>query len=282
MLWQPSKSVIILASLFLHASEVAGQASDKPTSPSTEEASTPAQVAQPSKSDRERAKRHFDLAVQLYKNGDYQTALAEFEASYLLFPLAPTLENIGRAQRALYQYPEAVASFQRYLQTAKKVTPDKREEIRAYIDVMRALLAEVTLTITPDGANVVIDGRSVGTSPLATRPLVAGRHEVEVSAPDHEPLRKNFLVFAGEPLAFTLRLRPIPRLGQLLVTASPAEAVIRIDGKLYGTGKVEVVLLPGSYTVGVSAPGYRGQQSELALVTGQTHSLNVWLEALPS
>jgi tetratricopeptide (TPR) repeat protein len=99
--------------------------------------------------------------VLLYNGNDYQAALAEFEASYVLYPTARALENIGVAQKDLYRYPEAVASFERYLETAKNITPEKAALIRKYIDEMRALLAEVTFTITPDGATVVIDGWSV-------------------------------------------------------------------------------------------------------------------------
>jgi tetratricopeptide (TPR) repeat protein len=147
MPWQPWRSVLIFALLFLFVSKAAGQVSSEPTS-AAEDASAP---AQPSQNDRDRAKHHFEQGVRLYKNGDYQAALAEFEASYLLFPHAPTLENIGLVQKALYLYPEAIASLQRYLETAKKITPEKSAQTSAFIDAMRALLAEVTLTITPDG-----------------------------------------------------------------------------------------------------------------------------------
>ena len=91
----------------------------------------------------------------------------------------------------------------------------------------------------------------MGSSPLATRTLAAGRHEIEVTAPDHEPLRRSFLVIAGEPLVLPLHLKPIPRTGQLRITAWPASAMIRIDGKLYGTGKVDVALPPGGHTLEV-------------------------------
>jgi hypothetical protein len=280
MPWQTSRSVLILASLFLHLSEAAGQASDKPTS-TADQASTPSLGAQPFGCDLDRAKHHFDQGVRFFEKGDDHSALAEFEASYLLCPIAPTLENIGLTQKKLDRYPEAVTSLQRYLETAKKITPEKIAQTRALIDEMRARLADVTLTITPDAATVAIDGRSVGSSPLATLTLAAGRHELEVNAPEHEPLRRGFLVIAGEPLALALHLKPIPRLGQLHITALPATAMIRIDGVLYGTGKVEAALPPGGHTLEVNAPGYRVQRSELILAAGQSHSQDIRLEALP-
>lgn len=227
------------------------------------------------------AQRHFDRGVVLYNNGDYQTALAEFEAAYLLFPTASTLENIGLTQKALYRYPESVASLLRYLETAKKITPEKTAQIRALIDEMRALLAEVTLTITPEGATVLIDGRNVGQSPIAPITLAAGRHEIELNAPEHESLHRGILVIAGQPLALTLQLKPILRTGQLRIRAVPPTAMIRIEGKLYGTGSVEVELASGGYTLEVSAPGYRTERSEIAIAPGQLRSLTPRLDALP-
>jgi tetratricopeptide (TPR) repeat protein len=277
-------SVFIFLSFLVPLSEAAGQTLGEPppaTSSGSAPTSAPAAPAEPSIRDRDNAKRHYEQGVVLFNNGDYQAALAEFEASYLFYPTPYTLENIGLAQKTLYRYPEAVASLERYLEKAKKLPPENIAQTRALIDEMRARLAEVKFTITPDGTTVVIDGRSVGQSPLAPLTLVAGRHELELNAPEHEPLRREILVIAGRPLELTLPLKPIPRTGQLRITALPANALIRVDGKFHGTGNIEVELAAGGHTLEVSAPGYRTERSEVAIAAGQRRSLNSWLEALP-
>ena len=176
-------------------------------------AAEPAPAA-PAASDE--GKRHFEQAVALYNDGDYATALAEFSASYQAAPLPAVLYNIGVAQKALFRYAEAIDTLQRYLAEAQP-RAERRAEVERLCAEMEALLAPVTLQVTPADAALVVDGRSAAGGARG-RPLrlAAGAHVIEASAEGYRPLRREIMVSAGRPLTLTLALAELPRAGKVL------------------------------------------------------------------
>ena len=65
----------------------------------------------------------------------------------------------------------------------------------------------------------------------------------------------------------------------LLVTASPEDALITIDGGLESTGVLEVGEIPeGDHRIRVSRPGYEPREKVVALVSDHLHTLEISLE----
>jgi TonB family protein len=64
---------------------------------------------------------------------------------------------------------------------------------------------------TPPGASVSVDGRSVGTTPLAGLKLRPGRHRLEVALAEHETWSGAVDVAAGETGRVEVRLRALPK-----------------------------------------------------------------------
>lgn len=227
---------------------------------------------------RAEAKRHFDKAVALYNDDDFDAALVEFETSYQIYPAPGLLYNIGLTQKILFRYVEAIASLNRYLEEARDVSAERLAEVRQLIADMKSLLADVTLTISPSGAIVSIDGRTVGTAPIPPIPLVAGHHLLELQAIDYQPLHKELIVVAGKPLALTFQLEALPRTGSARILSAPPNATIRIDGVLAPAGTLDFNLNAGGHTLEVSAPGYQTLRSELAVAAGQVRQVAVHLD----
>ncbi|MEM6996558.1 MAG: PEGA domain-containing protein [Myxococcota bacterium] len=81
------------------------------------------------------------------------------------------------------------------------------------LDAVRALSkgdplpASIKFTSTPPGAEVSLDGQSVGTTPLEV-PVTAGQHTMTVAAPDHVAHRRRIVVAAGEVLSLDTSLSP--------------------------------------------------------------------------
>src|SRR5258706_3095515 len=86
------------------------------------------------------AKRHFAQGVALYNDGNYNAALAEFEAAYKVKKSPGVLYNIGLTQKALFRYNESIASLTEYQQMEKKLTAERKAEIKNIITEMQALL----------------------------------------------------------------------------------------------------------------------------------------------
>lgn len=81
------------------------------------------------------ARGHFLQGRAAFESGRYEDALTHFERSYELSGRAQLLYNIGLAQERLHRDPEALASLDRYLETA---APDDREAVEQRIASIRA------------------------------------------------------------------------------------------------------------------------------------------------
>ena len=73
----------------------------------------PAPVAEGN--DVELARQHFSQATKLYKDGDFDAALVQFERAYEVKPNYKVLYNIGQTYFQLRQYVEARDAMQRFI-----------------------------------------------------------------------------------------------------------------------------------------------------------------------
>jgi hypothetical protein len=131
------------------------------------------------------ARVRYERGMKLYEDGAYEQAMVEFERAYALAPAYRILYNIGQISVLLRDYPKAVRSFQQFLDEGGPRVPAKqRKEVETELDHLKARVAYVTVVVNVEGAEVLIDDVSVGTSPLA-EPIVvnSGRHMVAVRKP---------------------------------------------------------------------------------------------------
>jgi len=239
-------------------------------------------VAQPSLSQQiEDSRHHFEQGVALYNDGDFSGALAEFEGSYKAHPTVGVLYNIGLTLKALRRYTDAMAKLSQYLAEDKKLSAERFNEIQKLITEMRALLADVTIYVVPDGAAVLVDGRTIGTSPLRAVGIPAGNHVIDVTADGYRPARKEIMVTAGVPMAVELKLAVIPKTGKVRVAASQPLAEVKIDDKPFGRAPVEAELIIGGHRLEVTALGYQPNRSEVVVAGGQSRDLFITLELPP-
>jgi len=236
-----------------------------------------------SAADIEEAKRHFQQGVALYNDGNFNGALAEFEAAYRVRSSPGVLYNIGLSQKALFRYAESVDTLERYLREETKLTGERRAEVTQLIAEMRALLADVTLTIAPAGATVMVDGRTAGTAPIvAPMRIAAGNHVLEVHAEGYRSQRRELMISAGVPVKLTFNLEVIPKTGKVRINAKPAEAMVKVDSKVLGYPPAEAELPAGGHLLEVEAPKYVTHRSELVIAAGQMRTLDIVLQKPPS
>ncbi|MCA9540275.1 MAG: hypothetical protein KC620_15360 [Myxococcales bacterium] len=119
----------------------------------------PAQAISPE--ERAQAKAFYDEAVAAFKSGDFETALARFEASHALEPTPVHLYNMARANEELGRPEAAVQRYEDYL--ALDPNASDREEVERRVRVTRAFMAS--------GA---IEPAAPSTRPLAYGLLGAG------------------------------------------------------------------------------------------------------------
>ena len=123
-----------------------------------------AQVIDP---DEEAARRHFERGLTHYDAGEYQQALAEFDA-VKRFRESPALDyNIARCYDRLERYPEAVAAYERYV--TQKPDASDAAEIRERIATLRKRLAPPP-EAPPQVAPVPAPAPSAATPPAVAAP----------------------------------------------------------------------------------------------------------------
>ena len=226
------------------------------------------------------AKRHFLQAVALYNDGNFDAALAEFLAAYRTKPQGFILYNIGLTYKSLFLYNDSIRTLEQYLREETKLAPERRAEVEQVLREMQALLAKVELSILPDGANVKVDGRTIGKAPIGQYLLAAGRHVLEVTADGYTPQTKEVMVTAGAPMALTITLAVIPKTGRIRIKVEPPGASLKVDGRIYPS-PVDLELSLGGHTFEAWATGYSVHREELIVAPGLTRDVSVGLRRPP-
>lgn len=225
------------------------------------------------------AREHFMRGVELFDEGSYDGALAEFRLSYDQSPVAGVLVNVALSLVELSRYDEAIDAYRRYLAEATRASAERRAAIEREIATLESRSAAIRLEVDRPGAEILIDGRSVGTTPLA-RPLrlAAGRRVLEVRLEGFVPVRDELEVAGGVDRIVSVRLAPVDRNGVVRVEAEPAEAELRIDGLDVGRAPVERRLPMGGHVIEAFLPDYRTWRTDVQLADDQELALRIVME----
>lgn len=109
------------------------------------------------------AKRHFDIGLKLYKEKLYEAALTEFEQSYEIvprparcatLPSATASQAHGRRLRRVRQAPLR----------ARDALAEEKDAVQKALKELENVTGTLTLTVSPDGATILVDGKKVGES----------------------------------------------------------------------------------------------------------------------
>ncbi|MFK7987989.1 MAG: tetratricopeptide repeat protein [Sandaracinaceae bacterium] len=169
------------------------------------EAAQPAQAAPPP--NVAEANERVGRGEQLFEQGDFDAALAEFEQAYEIIGNHPArfmiLYNIGQSHERRFRYDLAMEYYRRYLTEGGPNAPD-RTQVQASINALEGLLA--TLHINSNvPAQVWVEGRMMGESPGDVL-VPAGRHVVEVRADGYAASQQEIQIAARteQSLEFSL------------------------------------------------------------------------------
>src|SRR4029077_9646453 len=130
-------------------------------------------------------------------------------------PHFAVLDNIGQAQMALGRPIEAIEALTRYVRDgADQVPLSRREQVQAQVALLESRLAELSVTTDRPGAQVSVDGREVGKTPLY-QPIrmAAGTHTVSIAMEGITPVIQKVDLRGGErqALAFVVPIGVAPK-----------------------------------------------------------------------
>jgi hypothetical protein len=165
------------------------------------------------------ARQHFQRGVELYKEGSFDAALAEFSKAYEIAPDYRVLYNLAQVQNERHDYVAALRSFQQYLQQGgTEISADRRDQVNKEVLSLNSRVARLTVQTNVDGAELFVDGVSAGTLPSKDPVLVsAGVRQLQVKKPGFEDSSQTQTVAGGDDLHLELDLQVVP-------SAAPAAA----------------------------------------------------------
>jgi hypothetical protein len=154
------------------------------------------------------ADERYRRAVELYDDGDYDAALHELERVYTLAPMFRVLYNLGIVCLALRDYARAMTFFERYLEEGgAAIGPDVRADVTDQLRSLSERVAFVTIEVNVAGAQVTIDDRVVGVSPMPARVRVnAGSRRISAQAPNRLPESRVVGLAGGDETIVALTL----------------------------------------------------------------------------
>lgn len=125
----------------------------------------------------------------------------------------------------------------------------------------------------PPGAEVFVDGKSLGQTPLSVR-LAAGSHRLEVGSRSN-PQVIPVTIAGGAEVQQYVEFPEIPERGELRVVSEPPGARVFVDGTPRGSAPITVTgLTPGEHSVALEGNAGTVKQT-VTITSGTTASLVV-------
>lgn len=126
---------------------------------------------------KEQAQVLLDQGSVLYREGDFEGALAKFNQAYQVYPSPKLWFDIGQAENDLHRPVEALQAFERFLATPSDAPPDAVRDARTAVADLQGKLGALRIQCPNPGAEIELDGKALGPAPLPA-PVWAlpGRH----------------------------------------------------------------------------------------------------------
>jgi hypothetical protein len=245
-------------------------------------------------------------AAQLVEEGTAQFQARNFAEAAILFQRAYNLDphpvllfNLARATQEMRDLPGARGTFGRVMDTTDDpaIIQACRDRIAQIDEELRGqgydpetltsadYVPRGTLVISsePAGAEVILQGSSLGTTPLRAGQINQGSYQMRLMLDGYHPIDTQVDIRGGGETnrSFTLQARTAleeyvpPEPGYLTVNSPQASMDVYIDGQRYSvTPLIRAPLAPGGYEVVISALGWEPYATRIQVQSGQTIVVN--------
>ena len=227
--------------------------------------------------ERKEASGHYQRAVGLYKDGDFQAALLEFRTAYELAPSYEVLFNIALCQRRLFNYALAMRTLDQYLmEGGSRIASERRDAVSREREAIRALTAPVAIIVDGKPATVSVDGEKIGLTPLQDLLVLSvGKHKVRAEREGCTPDERVVEVRSGQ--AISVQLAPVSLTEPVEVTvecATPLTSVSIDQAPAVGC-PTTLSLVPGNHELLARADGFVTSRTEVSVQPGQVRKVTV-------
>ncbi len=152
------------------------------------------------------AARQLDqVGVQRFRDGHYADAIRYFEAAFRLGGPSSELWNVARSRERIDDAEGACISIDEYL-ARHDLSPEDRAEAEREAQALRTRASVLSVTTTPAGALVTVDGtQAPGQTPISLE-IRAGPHTLVVRREGSSPETRRFEARFGRAVIVSLDL----------------------------------------------------------------------------
>jgi len=158
------------------------------------------------------AGERYARGLSLYGDGEFLLALVEFERAYQLSSNYKVLYNIGQVRIQLGRYAKAKEALEDYLKAGgANLSPERTQAVNKDLATLAERTASLNIVTREVGADISLDGKVIGTSPLSA-PLVvdAGEHNLVLHKSGFYDSAQSVTLAGQDQLELTVELKPIP------------------------------------------------------------------------
>ena len=204
--------------------------------------------------------RYRDLiakALQEYSLGHWPEARVFFSDAHSLWPNARTFRGLGMTCYEGRNYVEAIGFLEQALENRTQPLTDKlAAEARNILEQAKRFVSSVYITVSPEGATVTVDDKSLERRFDGAVLLDPGEHQLDVSAPGYHPSHRSFVAEAGRPMHLRVDLNsdtPLTPEAADMPEDMPPEAAARRPTKKSPPAAAEEELSFGEQSPGAAA-----------------------------
>lgn len=241
----------------------------------------------------EQAKALFNAGAQAYSVGQFVAAIHAFDEAYKITPRPAILFSLAQAERRQYavdhdvkRLERAVTGFRKYIGEVSQ--GGRRADAVAALGELEPVLekekakgapaapapeppkvtARLMVTSPTSGAKVSVDNANASEAPFIGE-VKPGAHVVVVTAPGHDPEKRDIKVLEGGLVALDLPLKEKPA---FLAIDAPSGAEVTVDGRLVGVAPLSspVPTTHGRHFVAVMKTGAVAWTREVDTTRGDT------------
>ena len=152
-------------------------------------------------------KRLYKQGVDALKLKQWDKAIESLLQAYQRNPLPQIAANLGHAEFMAGKYSDAIEHLSFYLREGKDISEEDRQAMQAQIAESQAKLGTVTIRVDVDGAELLVDSKKVGVSPLGKPALVdPGSRTFEARKEGLPSARQVVVVAAGTAPVVEMKL----------------------------------------------------------------------------
>jgi len=158
------------------------------------------------------AGERYARGLTLYGDGEFLLALVEFERAYQLSNNYKVLYNIGQVRIQLGRYAKAKEALEDYLKAGgANLSAERTQAVNKDLTTLAERTASLNVVTSEVGADISLDGKVIGTSPLAAPVIVdAGEHNLVLHKSGFYDSAQSVTLAGHDQLELTVELKPIP------------------------------------------------------------------------